>query len=97
MHEAAAVDGGRAAGEAVKVTVVVLLACLAVVLAFVGNYHFVRMDDGDTKICEKETWSLSSTHVDLADFVGRSRFELADRVPVLRALERCHLITIGNR
>ncbi len=66
---------------------------LAAIIAGLGLMHVVHTPQG-MRLCPKESFAIVGTFVDEADFVGRSRYELIDRLPTIRALERCKLLAV---
>ncbi len=79
-----------------------ILTTIAIIVALVaigvlGFFHVVKRTDGSRTLCSKESWSPTSTFVDMRDIIGRSRVELLDRAPLIRALERCEEVESTTR
>lgn len=71
----------------------ILFVVIAGIVTFAGFVHFVP---SDMKLCSKESWGLKDTFIDPDEFIGRNKLEIIDRMPTVRALELCGILTFDK-
>lgn len=63
-----------------------LLIALVIVMGFV---HITYGGGGSIGVCQKESWGLGDTFVDLDDYIDKSILENIHKANVLRAMFAC--------